>query len=163
MNIRDHNSKVLPSDGRQLPRMRLVVIDDDESSSEMLKRILELAHHEVFVAGTGSEGIDLILSEIPDLALVDKDSMRLLVLARPIVEVLYDCGEVRLHHAADTEQMLRVGVGEADVASHGLPCGQPPLGTIDFASHHGLHASRVLEISARASSRPSPSSASRRR
>src|SRR5690606_30865544 len=65
------NPKVLPTDSAQLPGLRLVVIDDNESSSGMLKRILELAHHEVFVAATGSAGIALIKDVVPDLALID--------------------------------------------------------------------------------------------
>jgi CheY-like chemotaxis protein len=71
MNILNNNTTTQPSDGEHLPRLRLVVIDDNESSSEMLKRILELGHHEVHVAGTGLEGIELIKRVAPDLALVD--------------------------------------------------------------------------------------------
>lgn len=71
MKTHNQNPKSLPSGGQPLPAMRLVVIDDDESSSQMLKRILEIAHHEVYVAGTGSEGVALITTLAPDLALVD--------------------------------------------------------------------------------------------
>lgn len=71
MDISNHHPNTFPADGEELPRLRLVVIDDNESSSEMLKRILELGHHEVYVAGTGSEGIALIKDMAPDLALVD--------------------------------------------------------------------------------------------
>jgi CheY-like chemotaxis protein len=57
--------------GLPLPKMRLVVVDDNQSSSQMLKRILEISHHQVWVAATGLEGIDLILREKPDLAFID--------------------------------------------------------------------------------------------
>lgn len=54
-----------------LPIMRLVVVDDNESSSDMLRRILELNHHQVWVAATGIEGVELILRQKPDLAFID--------------------------------------------------------------------------------------------
>jgi two-component system, chemotaxis family, CheB/CheR fusion protein len=57
--------------GTPLPKLRLVVVDDNQSSSQMLKRILEIGHHQVWVSDTGLEGVELILREKPDLAFVD--------------------------------------------------------------------------------------------
>lgn len=59
------------SNDTSLPAMRLVVVDDNVSSSDMLRRILELNHHQVWVAATGTEGVELVLQQKPDLAFID--------------------------------------------------------------------------------------------
>jgi CheY-like chemotaxis protein len=71
MEILKQNARDRPTEGVKIPRMRLLVIDDNESSRDMLRRVLEIGQHEVHVAATGESGLDLILRVKPDVALID--------------------------------------------------------------------------------------------
>jgi two-component system CheB/CheR fusion protein len=57
--------------GRAQTGARLLVIEDDPDAAEMLRQLLELAGHEVDVAGTGPEGIALARKVTPDVVLCD--------------------------------------------------------------------------------------------
>jgi CheY-like chemotaxis protein len=52
-------------------RCRIVVVDDQEDSREMLRMLLESRDHLVFDAGDGPSGIALIEREKPDVAFID--------------------------------------------------------------------------------------------
>jgi two-component system CheB/CheR fusion protein len=52
-------------------RQRIVVIEDNTDSCEMLALLLEQAGHEVKTAADGQSGLELIKSERPSLAIVD--------------------------------------------------------------------------------------------
>lgn len=50
---------------------RVLVIDDDEELTEMLKLVLEPNAFEVFTANTGSKGIELVRLTDPDVLILD--------------------------------------------------------------------------------------------
>ena len=50
---------------------RIVVVEDDRDSREMLRYMLERTGHEVHEAVDGPSGVETILGIVPDLALVD--------------------------------------------------------------------------------------------
>jgi PAS domain S-box-containing protein len=58
-------------DGRRVGRRRILLVEDNPDSREMLKYLLELAGHEVHEASNGPAGLDAILHLRPDVALVD--------------------------------------------------------------------------------------------
>jgi signal transduction histidine kinase len=51
--------------------LRILVVDDNADSAEMLATLLGIDGHHVAVANSGRAAIDLALKEIPDIALVD--------------------------------------------------------------------------------------------
>ena len=51
--------------------MKILVIDDDPSTTELMKLILETDSRQVLVANTAHEGIRLALESIPDVVLLD--------------------------------------------------------------------------------------------
>lgn len=50
---------------------RILVVDDEPKVREVLKRILELDHHEVAEAANGSEGLDRLQEWTADLVIAD--------------------------------------------------------------------------------------------
>lgn len=52
---------------------KLLIIDDDESSREVLKDALEGDEYEISMACDGKEGLDKVRAELPDLILLDID------------------------------------------------------------------------------------------
>ena len=50
---------------------KILLVDDDESSRDMLKRRLERRRYQVIVAADGLQGVALAKSESPDLILMD--------------------------------------------------------------------------------------------
>ncbi len=50
---------------------RILVVDDEESVREVLRRILELGGYEVIVAANGSQALELVTKQNPDLMLLD--------------------------------------------------------------------------------------------
>jgi CheY-like chemotaxis protein len=55
----------------QLPRNRILCVDDHEDSNMMMKVLLEMWNYEVALAGTAVDGIHLAQSERFDLYLLD--------------------------------------------------------------------------------------------
>jgi signal transduction histidine kinase len=51
--------------------LRIIIIDDNEDIREMAGAILQHLGHEVQVAASGAEGVDLVLRHQPDVVLVD--------------------------------------------------------------------------------------------
>ncbi len=62
-----------PSPGGALPTRsrRVLIIEDNEDASEMLRIYLERMGHEVFVANDGAEGVQMASRIQPEIALVD--------------------------------------------------------------------------------------------
>jgi two-component system CheB/CheR fusion protein len=50
---------------------KIVLVEDDRDAREMLKALLELDGHTVVAAADGKRGVEIILTEEPDIALVD--------------------------------------------------------------------------------------------
>ncbi len=68
-------NKRAPRGSSQLPlaakRLRVLVADDNEDSTQTCSMLLELWGHEVRVAHTGQEALDLAAQFMPDVALLD--------------------------------------------------------------------------------------------
>jgi CheY-like chemotaxis protein len=50
---------------------KILLVEDNEMNQDMLSRYLSLFEYEVVVAGSGVRGIEMALSETPDLILMD--------------------------------------------------------------------------------------------
>lgn len=50
---------------------RILIVDDSETQLYALRKMLEGAGHEVFAAENGPDGIDMAVSESPDVILMD--------------------------------------------------------------------------------------------
>ncbi len=61
---------IAPDDAR-LPKLRIVIVEDNDDNREMLAELLRSEGHDVFAADNGLAGTELILAERPDVALVD--------------------------------------------------------------------------------------------
>ncbi|MCW5802075.1 MAG: PAS domain S-box protein [Deltaproteobacteria bacterium] len=90
---------------------RVVVIEDQQDSREMLRVLLEKHHHVVIEAGDGERGADLIEKEHPDVALVD--------IGLPGLDGYEIARVVRAHkHLEDVVLIALTGYGApADLAS----------------------------------------------
>jgi PAS domain S-box-containing protein len=60
-----------PDAGAPRPSRRVLVVEDNEDSRDMLRQVLEHAGHEVHDAGDGPQGVDAALRLEPDVALID--------------------------------------------------------------------------------------------
>jgi DNA-binding response OmpR family regulator len=67
--------------------MKILVVDDDNAMTELLKIILQPVNFEVITANSGSEGIQLADSQVPDVIILD--------LMMPEVNGLEVCHAVR--------------------------------------------------------------------
>jgi CheY-like chemotaxis protein len=52
-------------------RRRVLIVEDNEDASEMLRMFLERQGHEVFVATDGLEGVEMASRIQPEVALID--------------------------------------------------------------------------------------------
>jgi two-component system CheB/CheR fusion protein len=50
---------------------RVLIVEDNDDSREMLQRLLELDGHEVIAAGDGHAGLQAVIDQCPDVALID--------------------------------------------------------------------------------------------
>lgn len=50
---------------------KILVVEDNKESALLMKRILELRHHEVILADDGETGLKAAIDELPDIILVD--------------------------------------------------------------------------------------------
>ena len=55
----------------QPPKLRIVIVEDNDDNREMLAELLRSEGHAVWAADNGLEGTELILTHRPDVALVD--------------------------------------------------------------------------------------------
>ena len=61
----------LSGETEKLKPLRILVVDDNADTAEMLASLLTIEGHDVIVANCGCAAIDLALSRVPDIALVD--------------------------------------------------------------------------------------------
>ena len=57
--------------GGELRGLRVLLIEDDDDTRDVVRRLLEVAGAEVIPAGSAGEGMALFLAQRPDLLLVD--------------------------------------------------------------------------------------------
>ena len=53
------------------PRTQILIVEDDDAMSRLLKTLLELSGYEVHVEGSGSAGLNYAAEEQPDLVILD--------------------------------------------------------------------------------------------
>jgi two-component system, sensor histidine kinase len=67
----ERTAPVMIVDAGDGERMRIVVIDDNDDIRETMQQLLQSLGHEVDVAADGLSGVELVLKERPQVALVD--------------------------------------------------------------------------------------------
>lgn len=81
------------------------MIEDDTDSREVLRMLLELEGYEVHVAGDGAAGLAAIVTERPDIALVD--------VGLPGLDG-YEVARLARRDAPDTRLIALTGYGQPD-------------------------------------------------
>ena len=56
---------------RSVGPLRILLVEDNDDNRELTRLLLELEGHAVSSVGNGESGVDAILAELPDVALVD--------------------------------------------------------------------------------------------
>jgi signal transduction histidine kinase len=77
---------------------RIVLVDDNVDSTEMLSALLAYAGHEVFVAHDGGSGIAMALAQLPDLVLLD--------VGLPDMSGLVAASRMREHRQLDATRLV---------------------------------------------------------
>jgi PAS domain S-box-containing protein len=65
------SAPVTPTQPEGPPRRRILIVEDNVDAAEMLQFVLELQGHEVTVAVNGTEGLELLRLDEPDVVLCD--------------------------------------------------------------------------------------------
>ena len=79
---------------------RILVVDDSASSVLWARTILGQARHEVLVAASGPEGVDVAMKQRPDLILLDA--------SMPGMDGFEVCRALRVHDATRTVPVIMV-------------------------------------------------------
>jgi DNA-binding response OmpR family regulator len=122
---------------------RVLVVDDDETVRDVVRRYLELAGHEVTVAGDGEKALALVAGSEPDLIVLD--------LMLPGIDGLEVCRRIRQHSAVPVVMLTALGEEENRIA--GLQLGADDYVTKPFSPRE--LALRVSSVLRRARSTPS--------
>jgi DNA-binding response OmpR family regulator len=125
-------------------RPKVLVIDDEENVCELITLYFEKAGYKVICTGSGSEGIELIKTEKPDIVILD--------LMLPGVDGLDVCKEIRKFSNVPLI-MLSARVDEVDRVL-GLEIGADDYVTKPFSPRELL--ARVKAVLRRAAYVPSP-------
>jgi DNA-binding response OmpR family regulator len=124
---------------------RVLVVDDDETVRDVVRRYLELAGHEVTVAGDGEKALALVAEAEPDLIVLD--------LMLPGIDGLEVCRRIRQHSAVPVVMLTALGEEENRIA--GLQLGADDYVTKPFSPRE--LALRVSSVLRRARAVPSSS------
>jgi DNA-binding response OmpR family regulator len=126
---------------------RVLVVDDDETVRDVVRRYLELAGHEVTLAGDGERALSLVAQSMPDLIVLD--------LMLPGIDGLEVCRRIRQHSAVPVVMLTALGEEENRIA--GLQLGADDYVTKPFSPRE--LALRVSSVLRRARAAPSAASA----
>ncbi|MET0236797.1 MAG: response regulator transcription factor [Kibdelosporangium sp.] len=114
---------------------RVLVVDDDETIRDVVRRYLELAGHEVTVAGDGEKALALVAEAEPDLIVLD--------LMLPGIDGLEVCRRIRQRSAIPVVMLTALGEEENRIA--GLQLGADDYVTKPFSPRElALRVSSVL-------------------
>jgi DNA-binding response OmpR family regulator len=117
---------------------RVLVVDDDETVRDVVRRYLELAGHEVTVAGDGEQALSLVAASEPDLIVLD--------LMLPGIDGLEVCRRIRQRSAVPVVMLTALGEEENRIA--GLQLGADDYVTKPFSPRElALRVSSVLRRS----------------
>jgi DNA-binding response OmpR family regulator len=123
---------------------RVLVVDDDETVRDVVRRYLELAGHEVTVAGDGEHALSLVAQAEPDLIVLD--------LMLPGIDGLEVCRRIRQRSAVPVVMLTALGEEENRIA--GLQLGADDYVTKPFSPRE--LALRVSSVLRRARAVPAP-------
>ncbi|GAB3870698.1 response regulator transcription factor [Kibdelosporangium lantanae] len=126
---------------------RVLVVDDDETVRDVVRRYLELAGHEVTVAGDGELALTLVAQSEPDLVVLD--------LMLPGIDGLEVCRRIRQRSAVPVVMLTALGEEENRIA--GLQLGADDYVTKPFSPRE--LALRVSSVLRRARAVPAPTAA----
>ncbi|MBP2326702.1 DNA-binding response OmpR family regulator [Kibdelosporangium banguiense] len=113
----------------------VLVVDDDETVRDVVRRYLELAGHDVTVAGDGEQALALVARSEPDLIVLD--------LMLPGIDGLEVCRRIRQHSAVPVVMLTALGEEENRIA--GLQLGADDYVTKPFSPRElALRVSSVL-------------------
>ncbi|MFL6124791.1 response regulator transcription factor [Actinophytocola sp.] len=119
-------------------RSKVLVVDDDLTVRDVVRRYLELAGHQVALAGTGEEALALAARLRPDLVVLD--------LMLPDVDGLEVCRRLRATSAVPVVMLTALGEEENRIA--GLSLGADDYVTKPFSPRElALRVSSVLRRS----------------
>ncbi|TCO58389.1 response regulator transcription factor [Actinocrispum wychmicini] len=123
---------------------RVLVVDDDETVRDVVRRYLELAGHEVTVAGDGELALTLVAQAEPDLIVLD--------LMLPGIDGLEVCRRIRQRSGVPIVMLTALGEEENRIA--GLQLGADDYVTKPFSPRE--LALRVSSVLRRARATPAP-------
>jgi DNA-binding response OmpR family regulator len=123
---------------------RVLVVDDDETVRDVVRRYLELAGHEVALAGDGEQALELIARGEPDLIVLD--------LMLPGIDGLEVCKRLRRHSAVPVVMLTALGEEEHRIA--GLSLGADDYVSKPFSPRE--LALRVASVLRRSRQLPAP-------
>ncbi|SDD30786.1 response regulator transcription factor [Actinokineospora iranica] len=130
------------------PTGRVLVVDDDLTVSDVVRRYLERAGHQVALAATGEDALRWIAENEPDLVVLD--------LMLPGIDGLEVCGRLRERGAVPVVMLTALGEEENRIA--GLQ-----LGADDYVTKPFSPRELVLRVNSvlRRAKAPAPPSARR--
>jgi DNA-binding response OmpR family regulator len=102
---------------------RVLVVDDDETVRDVVRRYLERDGHEVVVAGDGESALQLVAKQVPDLIVLD--------LMLPGIDGLEVCRRLRQRHSVPIVMLTALGEEEDRVV--GLQLGADDYVTKPFS------------------------------
>jgi DNA-binding response OmpR family regulator len=102
---------------------RVLVVDDDETVRDVVRRYLERDGHEVVVAGDGESALQLVARQVPDLIVLD--------LMLPGIDGLEVCRRLRQRHSVPIVMLTALGEEEDRVV--GLQLGADDYVTKPFS------------------------------
>jgi DNA-binding response OmpR family regulator len=102
---------------------RVLVVDDDETVRDVVRRYLERDGHEVVVAGDGETALQLVAKQLPDLIVLD--------LMLPGIDGLEVCRRLRQRHSVPVVMLTALGEEEDRVV--GLQLGADDYVTKPFS------------------------------
>ncbi len=68
---KEHATEKKPGTIKERRPLRILVVDDNADSAELLAALLQIQGHEVMTANSGPAAIDLALAQLPEMALMD--------------------------------------------------------------------------------------------
>jgi len=130
--------------GHEIGRSRILLVEDNDDAREMLQMLLILAGHEVYGACDGPTGIEMALSLIPDIVVID--------LGLPGVDGYEVARQLRASRSKDVGLIALSGYGQAEDRRKALEAG---FDTHIVKPADPSHLSTVIATLQRG--RPSPS------
>ena len=122
--------------------MKVLVVDDDLTVRDVVRRYLELSGHEVVLAGTGEEALAWVAEHKPDLVVLD--------LMLPGIDGLEVCR--RLRRSSVVPVVMLTALGEEENRIAGLQLGADDYVTKPFSPRElALRVSSVLRRTGSAS------------